>query len=344
MTLPTVERVLLVHDYAGSRGGAELVVHDLRNALRARGVDARLLSSDADGPDPKPPSDYLFRGSTGSARALREVANPSLIRTARRVLAEFDPQVVHLGMFLTQVSPMILPLVADRAVVWVPNEFRPICPKGSRLLPDRSPCEHEVGRACLREGCFRLKGLAPRMVQLGLLSRWRGAVDRVVSPSRSFANDLARHGLQCDAVIPHPAPDLEASTSLTTRPQIGFAGRLVPDKGVDVLIRAMGLLRGVGADAYLTVLGDGPERTRLEGLVTDPGLGDCVDFVGHVTRDEVQRRLSGAWLQAVPSLWAEPFGLVTVEAMAREAFGLERVRDSFLDLYQSVLAERRASA
>jgi glycosyltransferase involved in cell wall biosynthesis len=42
-----------------------------------------------------------------------------------------------------------------------------------------------------------------------------------------------------------------------------------------------------------------------------------VEFAGHLERDEVQRRLSGAWVQVVPSLWPEPFGLVTVEAMAR---------------------------
>ncbi len=317
MTSRTPKRVLIVHDYAGSRGGAEIVVQDLRRALVERDIDARVLASDADGRNPEPRPEYVFRGSTGRMRALRETANPSLVLAARRALQRFDPDIVHLHMFLTQVSPLILPLVRRRCVIWTPHEFRPICPKGTRLLTSGKQCEERVGRACLREGCFSVGGLAPRLVQLSLLGRWRSAVDRVISPSRSFARQLLRHGISCNVVIPHPVRIPAVTRSLDRTPRIGYAGRLVPEKGVDVLIRAMARLKGAAGEAQLVILGEGPERPGLAKLAGELGLTERVRFKGRVPHDDVDRELRTAWIQVVPSIWAEPFGLVTVEAMAR---------------------------
>ena len=312
------ERVLLVTDYGGSQGGAELLFREVRIGLRGRGIDARLLTSDC-GTDPGvAPPDYLFKGSTGSLRALRETINPSLVRVARHVLSDFDPQVVQIGLMLTQVSPLLLPIIQDRASVFVVQDFRPICPKGTRVLPDGARCTFRPGRSCRREGCFGLKGWVPRMAQLALLQRWIGTVDRIVAPSRSMAQRLAEQGLRVDAVIPNgiraPGP---ARTEQAEVPTVAFAGRLVPEKGVDTLLHAFALLLTSMPDARLMIVGDGPERGRLEALVQRLEIGEAVDFLGHRSWDETQELLAAAWVQSVPSLWDEPYGLVTSEAQMR---------------------------
>jgi glycosyltransferase involved in cell wall biosynthesis len=314
---PILQRVLLVHDYAGSRGGAELVIQDLRASLRSRGIDARLLASTADAFEQDTAPDYPFRGSTGTFRSLRETINPDAVRVARRVIREFAPQVVHLGMLLTQASPAILPVFRGRAVLWMPNEFRPICPKGTRFLPDGRPCSHPVGLACLQEGCLRIRGLAPRLVQLSLLRRWQGIVKSVVSPSRAFADVLERHGVPVDAVVPHGV----TVPPFRRRPRgellLGFAGRLVPEKGVHVLLDALAQLPPHLSRVRLWIAGEGPARDMLEDRTRRLGLADRVEFLGHVPREELQRRFDAVTVQVVPSLWLEPYGLVTVEAMAR---------------------------
>jgi len=313
-----LRRVLLVHDYAGSRGGAELVMQDMRVELRRRGVDARLMASTADPFDRATAPDYGFRGSTGTFRALRETVNPDAVRVARRVVREFDPQVVHLGMILTQASPAVLPAFLGRAVVWVPNEYRPICPRGTRFLPDARPCQHPVGAACLQHRCFRVHGLAPRLLQLALFRHWRAVVDLVVSPSRAFADELERHGVPVDAVVPHGVRIHPWAGEPASVPAIlGFAGRLVPEKGAHILLEALALLPSSLAQVRLRIAGDGPDRSMLESLARRLGLGDRVEFLGHVSREDVQRILASVAVQVVPSVWAEPFGLVVVEAMSR---------------------------
>lgn len=307
-----------MHDYAGGRGGAEVLMQSMRAALRARGIDARLMTSSADPAETDLAADYVFRGSTGRLRALREMVNLDAVRVARRVLKTFDPQVVHLGMFLTQTSPAILPVFKGRPLIWMPNEHRPTCPRGSRLLPTGQACTDAAGKACLRHQCFGVRGLAPRLLQLRLLARWRPFIDLIVAPSEAFRSELERYGLSVDAVVPHGIPIAPMSEHQPEVPAfLAFAGRLVPEKGVHVLLDAMALLPASLAHVRLRIAGDGPERGALEARARSLGLADRVEFLGQLSRDAVERRFATAAVQVVPSVWCEPFGLVAVEAMAR---------------------------
>ncbi|MEW6514352.1 MAG: glycosyltransferase [Pseudomonadota bacterium] len=70
--------------------------------------------------------------------------------------------------------------------------------------------------------------------------------------------------------------------------RIGTLGRLVEKKGVDVLIRAVGLLRDRSHGVELAIAGDGPLRAELEALVVSLGLGDAVRFQGNLSHAQVR--------------------------------------------------------
>ena len=93
-------------------------------------------------------------------------------------------------------------------------------------------------------------------------------------------------------------------------------GRHVPQKGFDVLIRAMALLWGEGQqDLDLILAGDGPERIALEKLATELGIRDRVIFPGRADRATAGVLFAGCELFVLPSRH-EPFGIVNLEAMA----------------------------
>lgn len=99
-----------------------------------------------------------------------------------------------------------------------------------------------------------------------------------------------------------------------------FVGRLVEKKGVEHLIRAFARLTSDFPDETLTIVGDGPLRRRLEGLVAASGAGNLVKFIGAVANEEVPTYLNRARIAVVPSVVAsdgdqEGLGLVAVEAM-----------------------------
>lgn len=98
-------------------------------------------------------------------------------------------------------------------------------------------------------------------------------------------------------------------------PTAAFLGRLVPYKGVDVLLRAVASLGDL--KLRCEIIGDGRERMRLQRLAAELGLGDRVKFWGHLPDAALPERLAAADLFVLPSrTQAETFGVAQVEAMA----------------------------
>lgn len=98
---------------------------------------------------------------------------------------------------------------------------------------------------------------------------------------------------------------------------VGYVGRLVRVKGVDLLLRAC---RSLDDPWQLILVGDGEERPALQRLSEELGLGSRVEFRGEVASTDVPRVLRDVDVLVLPSRsapnWREQFGRVLVEAMA----------------------------
>ncbi|MGQ9823848.1 MAG: 1,4-alpha-glucan branching protein domain-containing protein [Desulfotomaculales bacterium] len=99
------------------------------------------------------------------------------------------------------------------------------------------------------------------------------------------------------------------------RPLVLFFGRLVPEKGVQVLLEAMPAVAGRVPGVRLKVAGKGPYEEYLRDLACRLKVAERVEFVGYVDDQERNRLLREGWAAAFPSLY-EPFGIVALEAMA----------------------------
>jgi glycosyltransferase involved in cell wall biosynthesis len=95
-------------------------------------------------------------------------------------------------------------------------------------------------------------------------------------------------------------------------PFVLFAGRHVPYKGVDVLLRAL-----AGTSISAIIAGDGPMRQAWERLAAATGLGSCVRFCGEISHERLQALMHACAALVLPSVTrAEAFGYVQLEAMA----------------------------
>lgn len=311
-------RILLVNDYGCPAGGAEAIVSGLRDELRNRGHEVGLLTSDAGYRGAPLQVDYLCRGTTSSFRTLLQCANPFARRMMASALSEFRPDVVHVNLYLTQLSPSILPLLADIPTVYYAMWYRAVCPLGTKLLPDGKHCAEQDGVACFRNGCVPLRDWIPLQWQRAVDRRWRSiAFRRVVAISHAVAEKLKNYGggdfREIEVVHPGTA-EASCRSSLPPEPLFVFAGRLVPEKGCEVLLRAFALALAKIPSARLAIIGDGPSVARLKKNANELGIADRVEFLGKRTNSETQRAMSEAWAVCVPSLWEEPFGLVAAEA------------------------------
>lgn len=323
-------KVLLLNDYGTVEGGAEQMTLTLRDGLRQRGHETRVFASNA-GQEEGFAEDECS-GTLSGARTLLQVANPSAYRQLRRVLDTFQPDVVHVKVFLTQLSPLILPLLRTVPVLYHAVWYRAVCPLGTKTLPDGTSCQSPWGTACYQNGCLPLRDWPLLMLQMKCWERWRDVFDLVVANSEATKGRLQGEGINVDEVVWNGVPAPAAEAPLDSSPTVVFAGRLVPEKGVDILLQAFSQVVRQVPSARLLVAGEGPEKDRLRQRVRELGIAENVSIPGHIPHEKMERRFASAWVQVVPSVWEEPFGLVAAEALMRgtavvasRAGGLENI-------------------
>jgi glycosyltransferase involved in cell wall biosynthesis len=122
-----------------------------------------------------------------------------------------------------------------------------------------------------------------------------------------------------DARAPAQSGDFSSSVSRPSPFTIGYAGRLVPEKGIDVLLAASAMLPPA-PDWTLHLLGDGPDQGRLADIARELGIAAKVRFLGRVPSAQTLQFYQTLDVLVLPSLsrpnWVEQFGRVLTEAMA----------------------------
>jgi len=142
---------------------------------------------------------------------------------------------------------------------------------------------------------------------------------RVIAPSRLAAERVSSLRREDVEVVPGGIDAREVSRAASVEERscpVVYAGRLIPDKRVDLLVRAAAELKLAAPLPWVDIIGAGPDRPRLEALCADLGISERVRFRGALaTTSEVWRTLGGAELAVQPSA-REGFGLFPLEAMA----------------------------
>lgn len=150
------------------------------------------------------------------------------------------------------------------------------------------------------------------------LLRWiqcfvvRGA-DQVIAPSQYFAalvGGWVQDRSRVQAIYNGVALPGSISATVFSGPTLVTAARLVPWKRIDLLIQALTLI----PDAQLLVIGEGPDRSRLEQLVKDLRVERRVQFTGPLPRTELINHIAGCDLFLLASAF-ESFSFQLVEAM-----------------------------
>lgn len=135
-----------------------------------------------------------------------------------------------------------------------------------------------------------------------------------VAPSHAIAAKLAAPV----TIIPNPYRDdlfVEMPTIPRDRDLI-YVGRLVSDKGVDLLVSALARLRHRGIVPTLTIVGSGPEEVPLHQQASDLQVLDQIQFVGVQQEKALVQLLNAHRILVIPSRWQEPFGIVAPEGIA----------------------------
>ncbi len=292
-------RVLVLHSryLSGPSSGENRVVEDEVRLLEEAGHQAAKWI---------PMYDGRTRAFTAASRAIWSRASVS---TALRMARAEAAEVVHAHNLFPSLSPAVLRTGVP--TVMTLHNFRLAC-LSATFLRDGRVCEDCLGRLPWRgvvHGCYR--GSHPQSAVLASslgLHRAAGTFGRVTlfaAVSRFVKDKLVEGGLDPERIRLRPNFSWPAERRLGHGDYFLALGRLSVEKGLDTIVPHW------RSPTKLLVVGDGPERGRLESLAV-PG----VDFHGAVAADEVPALLRGARALLVPSTCYEGSPRAIVEAFA----------------------------
>jgi glycogen synthase len=281
-------------------GGMQNHTAELTRALDRRGVVQTVLTT-------RPPTAPRFQRLGDHARVIR------LGLPIRRFRQLYGPQ-----------AAIIAPILAARAdVVHVHlGEDLAVLPTGAAaaklhrlplVLTVHTSLHHTLAVSDLRSAVLKTLG--------GQIERWgEHSAEAVLGITPRLSKLLISDGAaenRIHVIPPGVNPSLfegpfEDPFSGVGRSRVLFVGRLAPQKGVDTLVAAAGLLKDPCAQVLL--VGDGPERKALERETERLGVGDRLHFVGFVTHDRLPTAMAHADVLVLPSLYEE-LGTVLLEAM-----------------------------
>jgi glycosyltransferase involved in cell wall biosynthesis len=310
-----VKVLIYTHLWVPSVGGVEFITKSLADGLSewtkthpTQIVDISLLTQTPAG------------NMDDSLHAYRVVREPRLREWIRQIRWA---DIVHLE------GPSLLPLalawLLRKPVVLRHHGYQSICPNGILILdPDRSLCPgHFMARRynkCLSCNSVKLGIVRSfRNLLLTFPRRWfssRAKANVGISPHIARRLELPRTEVIWNGV---PVPAIPASKLV--KMQLGqplcfaYVGRLISEKGVQVLLRACRELADMGLDFRLKVVGEGPERGNLEALATDLSIRSRTEFVGSIPAPAIQKTLAGAVAVIMPSVCEDVAPLAAMEQM-----------------------------
>lgn len=141
----------------------------------------------------------------------------------------------------------------------------------------------------------------------------------LISASEALAKDMDQPSTRVSNAYDDQVFAIDAKIPRIPKTLI-FVGRLVPGKGVHVLLEALKKLRESGLEPSLTVVGSGQELSALKAMRAEFKLDNQVKFVGALRGADLAEVLNSHEIMVIPSLWSEPFGVVALEGAACGCF------------------------
>ena len=323
-------RILLAHKYFHVGGGADTFFFETARILREHGHEVAYFSTHSRGDVEcaytgyfAPPPSYTADSTLQQVRGFRNMVY-SLPAKANfsRLIADFQPDVVHAFCIQTHLTPSILRAAQEAGVpvVMSCNDYKHLCPNSMLFHHGRLCADCKGGRfykaisnRCSKDSWKFSVANSIEAYAHGLLNVYQRDVDRYLFAS-SFMARLTQDfwaGWTYDWSLLRNPFDATGLRALEGGDYVLYFGRLSEEKGVESFLRAMARLPEIPA----RIVGDGPLLESLGKLADDLHLANT-QFLGAQWGPQLDDVLQKARFVVVPSVWHENFPYVILQAFA----------------------------
>jgi glycosyltransferase involved in cell wall biosynthesis len=291
-------KILFINDKGFKFGGSQEYLYYLKNKLIERGHIVNLIASSLSS-NSKTFSDYKFKSinEKNVFRGFLRIFNISAFFRIRKLINEFQPDIIHINYIFNQVSPAIFLLLKNRTSVMTLHDEVMIQQRINSNLQYPTALHYFFEKT-------------RSIIYLKLLKR----VNHLIAPSEHIKKIYEKQGFSNIFIIPNGIP-IKKSCEQIFNNKILFVGRLEKEKGIKYLILSMVQILKNIPSAELYVVGEGSQKNQLVDLAKKLNIKKEVKFSGKVNRETVEDYYRKCSLVVLPSI-EESFGLVGIEAMS----------------------------
>ena len=244
------------------------------------------------------------------------------IKNLKRVIAETRPEIAHFQNIFPLISPSAYWACRESgvSVVQTLRTYQLLCPV-STFFRKGGVCEECLGKTPpwpgIVHGCYR-DSRAQTVVVAAMLTfhrikqTWQEQVDVYIAPTEFARRKFIEGGLPAEKIVVKPNfvyPDPGVRESWGN--YAIFLGRLSPEKGVGLLLRAWQSLKGIP----LKIVGDGPLMGEVQKFAQSQKI-ENIEVLGPQSQEKVLGLIKKARCLIMPSEWYETFGRVLIESFA----------------------------
>jgi glycosyltransferase involved in cell wall biosynthesis len=308
-------RVLFVHERFGALAGAEANLYLTATEFKRRGHTVGIIHGRSTGK-----AENRWNDTFAEKFALSDDG----VTAVKDALTRFKPDIVYVHKMadlrvietLLQSRARLVRMIHDHDIYCMRSYkynylTRKVCNRAASAYCV-FPCGASIARN--RGGLLPVKWVSyfDKKKEIALNQRF----NRLVVVSRYMRNELLRNGFDVQKVEIHPpvprGVDSSVRSTFSDRNLIVFAGQIIRGKGVDILLRALALMK---MPFECIILGEGTHKEYCEKLCRRLGLQDRVKFMGFVPQEQLQEFYKECTAVAISSVWPEPFATIGMEVM-----------------------------
>ena len=321
-------KILFCHNYYQQAGGEGVVVANEMAMLKDHGHDVQLYST----------SNNQIIGFWQKLQVSLRLTHSSFHKKElKKHIQQFSPDIVHVHNFF----PLLTPAVFDACnelnipVVHTLHNYRLLCPSATLFINGKSNTESinknayaMVKYKAYKNSFFGTFLLARAIEKYKKNNIWHNKVDQFIAPSSALKSIYMNAGFHTDKITVKPnfiqvpssikkivstsnkQQEKQYESNPSTVKYAIYIGRLVEEKGIKTLLSSW-----KSSDIELRVYGSGPLEYLFDSNVNSTLAN--ISYFGEVAKKEAMLALASAQYLIMPTLWQEPFGLVTIEALAQ---------------------------
>jgi glycosyltransferase involved in cell wall biosynthesis len=312
-------KILLIHDVKKPFGGGEKFVEDIEILLKSYGNIV-----------------YKYYGSEQEDcsvfGAISKFYNLKQKKILKKIITKFSPDIVISNGTNRVITESIDRFLYKNKIyhIKIIHSYSYFCPKTWAIFKNGKPCNKGYNVLCLiykcksyKKGINHILYYMLKWLKVGLHRiTMKNFVNHFICPSAFLAECMKKSLKLSDTKVtflPHfIAIDKNSYINFNNinPKQFLFVGRISSEKGIDIAIKAIALLKKWGIqDAVLKIIGDGSERGILQKLVIRLQVINQIRFIGFIPNSQIDKYYQDSIAVIVPSVWMETFGLINIEAM-----------------------------